>query len=117
QLNDSLKRSVSERFMRGKRAWSHWDGLTRVTDATGPVLAPYRLTARAYSLSARQPLSRRAGGVLQATQERKPAAGDRRQPRSRPRRARRRGEAGGGRSVRTARAGDRSRVARRDRVA
>ena len=57
QLNDSLKRSVSERFMRGKRAWSHWDGLTRVTDGTRAVLAAYRLTARAYSLSALQKYS------------------------------------------------------------
>jgi ATP-dependent helicase/nuclease subunit B len=54
QLNDSLKRSVSERFMRDKRTWSHWDGLVRVTERTAPVLAPYRLTARAYSLSALQ---------------------------------------------------------------
>src|ERR1019366_288444 len=51
------KRSVSERFMRDKRGWSHWDGITRVTEQTAPVLAAHRLTARAYSLSALQKYS------------------------------------------------------------
>ena len=32
QLNDCLQRSVRERFMRGKKAWSHWDGITAATD-------------------------------------------------------------------------------------
>ena len=54
QLNESLRRSVRERFMRATRAWSHWDGLTGVTDRIAPVLSRYRLGARAYSLSALQ---------------------------------------------------------------
>src|SRR5439155_16373728 len=57
QLNASLQRSVRERYMRGKRAWSHWDGLTRITDQTRPILAAHRLTARPYSLSALQKFS------------------------------------------------------------
>jgi CRISPR/Cas system-associated exonuclease Cas4 (RecB family) len=40
--------------MRGQRAWSHWDGLIRVTEQTAPALAVHRLTTRAYSLSALQ---------------------------------------------------------------
>jgi CRISPR/Cas system-associated exonuclease Cas4 (RecB family) len=54
QLNDCLQRSVRERYMRGKRSWSHWDGLTRVTERTAAVIAAHRLGARAYSLSALQ---------------------------------------------------------------
>ena len=54
QLNDCLQRSVRERYMRGKRAWSHWDGITEMTERLKPVLDPYRLGARAYSLSALQ---------------------------------------------------------------
>src|SRR5262249_57006216 len=57
QLNESLARSVRERFMRGKRAWSHWDGLTRITERIAPMLAAHRLTARPYSLSALQKYS------------------------------------------------------------
>ena len=53
-LNDCLHRSVRERYMRSQRAWSHWDGLMRVTDRTAAALAAARLTARAYSLSALQ---------------------------------------------------------------
>ena len=54
QLNDCLQRSVRERFMRGKKPWSHWDGLTRVTERTAPILAAHRLGARRYSVSALQ---------------------------------------------------------------
>ena len=57
RLNESLARSVRERFMRGRPAWSHWDGLTRVTPRTAPMLAAHRLTARPYSLSALQKYS------------------------------------------------------------
>ena len=54
QLNDCLQRSVRERFMRGKKAWSHWDGITAATDRVKPILAEHRLGARRYSLSALQ---------------------------------------------------------------
>ena len=54
RLNEALHRSVRERYMRGKDAWTHWDGLTRVTDATAVALGVHRLTARPYSLSALQ---------------------------------------------------------------
>ena len=54
QLNDCLQRSVRERYMRGKRTWSHWDGITEMTERLKPVLDPHRLGARAYSLSALQ---------------------------------------------------------------
>jgi ATP-dependent helicase/nuclease subunit B len=57
QLNDCLQRSVRERYMRGKRAWSHWDGITEMTERLKPVLDSYRLGARAYSLSALQKYS------------------------------------------------------------
>jgi CRISPR/Cas system-associated exonuclease Cas4 (RecB family) len=54
QLNDCLQRSVRERYLRGKPAWSHRDGLTRVSERTAPLLAAYRLSVRPYSLSALQ---------------------------------------------------------------
>jgi CRISPR/Cas system-associated exonuclease Cas4 (RecB family) len=54
QLNDCLQRSVRERFMRGKKTWTHWDGLTAATDRVRPILAEQRLGARRYSLSALQ---------------------------------------------------------------
>jgi CRISPR/Cas system-associated exonuclease Cas4 (RecB family) len=54
QLNDCLQRSVRERYMRGKRTWSHWDGIVQTTERLKPVLDSYRLGARAYSLSALQ---------------------------------------------------------------
>lgn len=57
QLNDCLQRSVRERYMRGKRTWSHWDGITEATARLKPVLDSYRLGARAYSLSALQKYS------------------------------------------------------------
>jgi ATP-dependent helicase/nuclease subunit B len=54
QLNDSLQRSVRERYMRGKKAWSHWDGITAASQGIRPLLARERLGARRYSLSALQ---------------------------------------------------------------
>jgi len=57
QLNDCLQRSVRERYMRGKRTWSHWDGIAEMTDRLKPVLDAHRLGARAYSLSALQKYS------------------------------------------------------------
>jgi ATP-dependent helicase/nuclease subunit B len=54
QLNDCLRRSVRERFMRNKKAWSHWDGIWATTDRVRPILAGERLGARRYSLSALQ---------------------------------------------------------------
>jgi CRISPR/Cas system-associated exonuclease Cas4 (RecB family) len=54
QLNDCLQRSVRERFMRGRRTWSAWDGLTRVTERTAPLLTAHRLGRRPYSVSALQ---------------------------------------------------------------
>ena len=57
QLNDCLQRSVRERYMRAKKTWSHWDGITKMTERLKPVLDSYRLGARAYSLSALQKYS------------------------------------------------------------
>jgi CRISPR/Cas system-associated exonuclease Cas4 (RecB family) len=57
QLNDCLQRSVRERYMRGRRSWSHWDGITTATARLKPILDTYRLGARAYSLSALQKYS------------------------------------------------------------
>jgi ATP-dependent helicase/nuclease subunit B len=57
QLNDCLRRSVRERFMRGKPAWTHFDGITEATPALAPILAAQRLGARRYSLSALQKYS------------------------------------------------------------
>ena len=53
-LNDCLKRSVTERWARGRTSWSQYDGLVRVTDATRPFLQKQRLNARPYSVSALQ---------------------------------------------------------------
>jgi ATP-dependent helicase/nuclease subunit B len=57
QLNECLQRSVRERFMRAKRAWTHWDGITAATDRLKPILDAQRLGARRYSLSALQKYS------------------------------------------------------------
>ncbi|MFI5244024.1 MAG: PD-(D/E)XK nuclease family protein [Gemmatimonadales bacterium] len=57
RLNDCLQRSVRERFMRAKRAWSHWDGIVTATDRLQPILDEHRLGARRYSLSALQKYS------------------------------------------------------------
>ncbi|MEQ1871113.1 MAG: PD-(D/E)XK nuclease family protein, partial [Vicinamibacterales bacterium] len=54
QMNESLQRSVRERYMRDKRAWGKWDGIVQTTDRTRPILAAQRLSARVYSLSALQ---------------------------------------------------------------
>ena len=64
QLNDCLQRSVRERYMRGKRTWSHWDGIIEATERLKPVLETYRLGARAYSLSALQKIRRVPVSVL-----------------------------------------------------
>ncbi|HEY0284024.1 MAG TPA: PD-(D/E)XK nuclease family protein, partial [Vicinamibacterales bacterium] len=53
-LNASLKRSVTEQWARGRKEWSQYDGLVRVTDATRPFLQKQRLNARPYSVSALQ---------------------------------------------------------------
>src|SRR4030095_3645120 len=45
QLNESLQRSVRERFMRAKRGWSHWDGIVAATERLKPILSAHRLTA------------------------------------------------------------------------
>jgi RecB family exonuclease len=53
-LNPALRRSVTERWARGERRWSHFDGLIRVTDRTRDALSRQRFGNRAYSLSALQ---------------------------------------------------------------
>jgi RecB family exonuclease len=53
-LNDALRRSVTRRWARGTARWREQDGLVHVTDATRPMLATQRLSARAYSVSALQ---------------------------------------------------------------
>jgi ATP-dependent helicase/nuclease subunit B len=54
RLNDCLKRSVSARWARGRSQWTPYDGITRVTGMTKPILETKRLGARPYSLSALQ---------------------------------------------------------------
>ena len=54
RLNESLKRSVSARWGRGRSLWTPFDGITRVTGMTRPMLEAQRLGARPYSLSALQ---------------------------------------------------------------
>jgi CRISPR/Cas system-associated exonuclease Cas4 (RecB family) len=54
RLNESLKRSVTARWGRGRSQWTPFDGITRVTSLTKPMLDSQRLGARAYSLSALQ---------------------------------------------------------------
>jgi CRISPR/Cas system-associated exonuclease Cas4 (RecB family) len=56
-MNDCLRRSVRERFMRAKPAWTHFDGITEATAPLAPILAAQRLGARRYSLSALQKYS------------------------------------------------------------
>ena len=53
-LNDSLRRSVTERWARAEKRWSQFDGLVRVTDATRTCLHQQRPTERPYSVSALQ---------------------------------------------------------------
>ncbi len=54
RLNECLKRSVSARWARGRCQWTVYDGITRVTAITKPILETKRLGARPYSLSALQ---------------------------------------------------------------
>ncbi|MGH9408456.1 MAG: PD-(D/E)XK nuclease family protein, partial [Vicinamibacterales bacterium] len=54
QLNECLKRSVSARWARARSNWTPYDGLTRATGNTRPLLDRQRLGARPYSLSALQ---------------------------------------------------------------
>ena len=54
RLNESLKRSVTARWARGRSQWTAYDGITRVTGMTRPILETKRLGARPYSLSALQ---------------------------------------------------------------
>ena len=57
RLNDALKRSVTTRWARARSSWTPFDGITRVTGMTTPMLAAQRLGARPYSLSALQKFS------------------------------------------------------------
>lgn len=54
QLNDALRRSVTERWARWQARWHTSDGLIRVADTTRAALEAQRLTARPYSLTALQ---------------------------------------------------------------
>lgn len=54
RLNDALKRSVTARWSRARASWTPFDGITRVTGMTAPLLASQRMSARPYSLSALQ---------------------------------------------------------------
>jgi ATP-dependent helicase/nuclease subunit B len=54
RLNEALKRSVTARWARARAQWTPYDGVTRVTGMTAPMLAAQRLGARPYSLSALQ---------------------------------------------------------------
>jgi ATP-dependent helicase/nuclease subunit B len=57
RLNDSLKRSVTNRWARARSAWTPFDGITRLTGMTTPLVASQRLSTRPYSLSALQKFS------------------------------------------------------------
>ena len=57
RLNDALKRSVTARWARARSSWTPFDGITRVTGTTTPMLAAQRLGTRPYSLSALQKFS------------------------------------------------------------
>jgi hypothetical protein len=54
RLNECLKRSVTARWARSRSQWTAYDGITRVTGMTRPILETKRLGARPYSLSALQ---------------------------------------------------------------
>ena len=54
RLNDCVRRSASERWARARPAWSHYDGLVRVTEATRPFFQSQRLGVRPYSVTALQ---------------------------------------------------------------
>jgi ATP-dependent helicase/nuclease subunit B len=57
RLNDALKRSVTTRWARGRSQWTPYDGITRVTGMTRPILEAKRLGTQAYSLSSLQRFS------------------------------------------------------------
>lgn len=57
KLNENLKRSVTSRWGRGRSLWTQFDGITRATSVTKPMLDSQRLGARPYSLSALQKFS------------------------------------------------------------
>jgi ATP-dependent helicase/nuclease subunit B len=57
RLNEPLKRSVTARWARARSQWTPFDGITRITGMTAPLLAAERLGARPYSLSALQKFS------------------------------------------------------------
>jgi len=57
QLNDSLRRSVTERWGRWQNRWHTSDGIIRVTPETQPALHAQRLVNRPYSLTALQRFS------------------------------------------------------------
>ncbi|HVL66904.1 MAG TPA: PD-(D/E)XK nuclease family protein [Vicinamibacterales bacterium] len=54
RLNAHLKRSVTARWGRSRSQWTPFDGITRLTSSTRPMLDSQRLAARPYSLSALQ---------------------------------------------------------------
>ena len=53
-LNQSLKRSITSRWLRDKKPWTSGDGLVKVAPGTAAPLAAQRLRQRPYSLSALQ---------------------------------------------------------------
>jgi hypothetical protein len=53
-LNQARRRAVTERWARGERRWSAFDGLIGVSDRTRAALTGQRFAARPYSLSALQ---------------------------------------------------------------
>jgi len=53
-LNESLKRSITSRWLRDKRSWTPSDGIVKVSAAAQAALDAQRLRQRPYSLSALQ---------------------------------------------------------------
>jgi hypothetical protein len=53
-LNSALRRSVTSRWLRDRKAWSTADGLVKVAAGTQAAIDRHRLRKRAYSLSALQ---------------------------------------------------------------
>jgi ATP-dependent helicase/nuclease subunit B len=54
ELNEHLRRSLTERWKRWKPAWTEHDGLVAATDVVKTALTDQRLAARAFSLTALQ---------------------------------------------------------------